>query len=351
MQNKQKRKSSLRRISALLVLVGFIFGVLLLSYIIGGFILYGLIQRGLISPPGERNWHYIFMFLLLMSLGIATILSALGGTIFLRPLRELIAATREVAAGNFDIRVEPSGPYEMQRLTHSFNEMTRELGSIETLQSDFVNNVSHEFKTPVASIRGFTRLLKRDNLTEAQRNEYLDIILLEAERMAQLSGNVLLLSNLDNIDRPPDVAEFSLDEQLRQVTLLLEPLLEKKRLEVEVELESVSLRGSEELLGQVWRNLLNNAVKFTPEGGTIRIKAEKSGNFAVVTIADSGIGMSEEVRARLFDKFYQGDASRATQGNGLGLPLVRRILELSGGEISVKSREGEGSAFTVKLPV
>lgn len=346
----QNKKSPMRRLSTLLVLVLFIFTVLLFSYTLAGTLLYILVANGVLSPFGERNFVGTLLFLLFVSLAIGTIFSAIAGTLFLRPLRRLIIATKEVAAGNFNIRVEASGPHEMQRLTNSFNEMAGELGRIETLQNDFVSNVSHEFKTPVASIQGFARLLKRDSLTSEQRNEYLDVILLESERMAQLSNNVLLLSNLDSTAQLLEKTEFSLDEQLRQSVLLVQPPLERKQLNIEIECERVQVVANEELLKQVWLNLLGNAIKFTPEGGTIRIRATAAENVATVVVEDTGIGMDEEMQKHLFDKFYQGDSSRATQGNGLGLALVKRILVLSGGSISVRSNPGQGARFTVTLP-
>lgn len=345
-----KRKSPLRRFSALLVLVVLIFVVLLVSFTLAGIILYTLVRTGVMAPLGERTFVGILIFLLLVSLAISTVFSAIGGTLFLRPLRKLIDATKAVAEGNFDVRVEVDGPYEMQRLTNSFNHMAKQLGGIETLRSDFVSNVSHEFKTPVTSIRGFARLLKKDTLTPAQRNEYLDIILLESERLSQLSGNVLLLSNLDNTDALPETAAFSLDEQLRQSILLLSPQLDKKQLEIEVDLAPIAVTGSEELLKHVWLNLLNNAIKFTPDKGVIKVTATGTDEAATVTISDTGIGMDEEVQAHLFEKFYQGDVSHTTQGNGLGLSLVKRILDLSDGEIRIKSEKGQGTVFTVVLP-
>lgn len=341
---------SLHRVSALLLLVAFVFIILFVSYAVAGCILYILIRQGFIAQLGQRNLIAVLLFLLLTSLGIGTIISTFGGSYFLRPLRRMSDATKKIAAGQFDVYIEPGGPYELQRLTNSFNDMAAELGRIETLQSDFVSNVSHEFKTPVSSIRGFARLLKRDNLTARQRADYLDTILLEAERLTQLSQNVLLLSNLENPGRLPESAPFSLDEQLRQSVLLLDGQFERAGVEVELEAAPLTITGNEELLKQVWLNLLGNAVKFTPAGGRVTVAVEELPRAARVRVADTGVGMDETVQQRLFDKFYQGDASHATQGNGLGLSLVKRILALCGGEVSVRSAVGEGSVFTVTLP-
>ncbi|MDL2217746.1 HAMP domain-containing histidine kinase [Christensenellaceae bacterium OttesenSCG-928-M15] len=345
----QGKRGFVGRLSALVSMVVLFFVVLLISNVLGGATLYFLVKNGVVAL-GERNIGVLLLFLLLVSLSIGTIVSAFGGARFLKPLRTLVNATNEVAAGNFSVKVEEDGPYEMQRLAQSFNRMAQGLYSTETLRNDFVSNISHEFKTPVASIRGFARLLKRDTLTNEQRDEYLDIILFETERLSELSSNVLLLSKLENTESLPEKEPFSLDEQLRRSVLLFEPQLQAKGIALEMEVMPITICANEDMLKHVWINLINNAVKFTPEGGKITVTAVEKEAAAAVTVADTGIGMNEDVLLHVFDKFYQGDSSRATQGNGLGLSLVRRILALSGGEISMRSREGEGSAFTVTLP-
>jgi len=291
------------------------------------------------------------IFLLLISLFIGTVLAILGGERLLRPLRNLTEATKEVASGNFDVRVETGGSHELSRLATSFNEMARELSSIETLRSDFISTISHEFKTPIVSIRGFARRLKKNALTDEQRNEYLDIIISESERLTRLSSNVLLLSRLESTEKVVEEIEYSLDEQIRRTVLLLEPQLQKKQMEVDIALEAVRIIANDEMLSHLWINLLGNAIKFSPDGGIIKITLAIIDGDAVVTISDQGAGMDEEVKRRIFDKFYQGDQSRATEGNGLGLSLVKRILELEKGKVEVVSELGKGTLFTVLLPV
>jgi signal transduction histidine kinase len=236
-------------------------------------------------------------------------------------------------------------------MARSFNEMAQELSSIETLRSDFISNISHEFKTPIVSIKGFAKRLKKGTLSEEQRNEYIDIIISESDRLTRLSSNVLLLSRLENTEKVMEKALYPLDEQIRRAILLLEPQLQKKRLEVDAKIESVQIFAGEEVLSHLWINLLGNAIKFSPDGGTVGISLTQNGSEAVVTVSDTGAGMDEEMQRHIFDKFYQGDTSRATEGNGLGLSLVKRILELENGRISVDSEPGKGTRFIVSLPI
>lgn len=335
----------------LVCLVMFVFVILLISVAVSGIISFFLMRIGFIPSLLNSRFPPILGFMLLVSLVIGTLLSSIGGAVSLRPLRKLIDATKEVTAGNFSVKVQLSGPEEFQRLSASFNEMTKELSSIETLRSDFVSNISHEFKTPVVSIRGFAKLLKKDTLSKEQRDEYLDIIISESERLTALSSNVLLLSNLESTDRIIEIAPFSLDEQIRRCILLLEPQLQKKQLELAIDLNPVDIIANEEILQHIWINLLSNAIKFSTEQGTVEIKLFSDGDNAVISISDTGIGMGEDVQKHLFDKFYQADSSRSTEGNGLGLSLVKRILDLSHGQISVDSTPGKGTCFTVTLPL
>jgi signal transduction histidine kinase len=227
--------------------------------------------------------------------------------------------------------------------------MAKELASIETLRSDFVSNISHEFKTPVASIRGFAKRLMKENLPQEQRNDYLKIIVSESERLAQLSGNVLLLSNLEFGSPRIEKNEFSLDEQIRKIVLLLEPQFQKKQIELTLHFEETKIFASEELLYHCWLNLIGNAIKFCEMRGEINISLSQNKNNAVVKISDNGVGMDETVKKRIFEKFYQADTSRAAEGNGLGLSLVKKILDIQNGCITVQSETGKGTEFIVSL--
>lgn len=267
-----------------------------------------------------------------------------------RPVLEVTRATQEVAKGNFDIQLEQKSDDEIGQLTQNFNIMTKELKNIEVLRKDFVTNVSHEFKTPLASIGGFAKLLQKGNLTEQEKHEYIDIIAEETTRLANLSANILKLSKLENQDILAKKDRFSLDEQIRKTILLLEPAWSKKEIEFDLDLDSTDLVGDEEIMEQVWLNLLDNAIKFSPPHSTISLSLKNAPSGAIVKVTDQGPGMTEETQRRMFEKFYQGDKAHFHEGNGLGLPLVKRILDLSGGTIHAETVPGQGTVFTVELP-
>lgn len=346
----EERGYGKRRLATLPLLVFYVFVTLVISFLFSISILYLLLRIGIFPAVTESRLPVTLLFLLLTSVFIGTLLTSIGGEYFLRPLRKLTEATKDVASGNFDVRVEPSGSAELEQLAVSFNEMTKELSAIETLRSDFVSNISHEFKTPVVSIRGFARRLKKDSLTERQ-SEYVDIIITETERLSELSQNVLILSHLESSEQISEKKVYSLDEQIRRCILMLEPHLDKKQLKLDLHLESVQINSNEEMTNHLWINLLGNAIKFSPEEGTIEVSLQSDGEYAQISVSDEGIGMSESVKAQIFDKFYQGDASRSMQGNGLGLSIVKRVLQLTEGAITVESTPGQGTCFIVTLPI
>lgn len=350
--NSQNLKNAKKKhFTTHLVLVLFVFIILFASTVISDSIAYFLIDAGILPPLSEKRLPAVLVFVLLVSLFIGTILTIIAGTHFLRPLHELVAATKEVAEGNFNVKVTLNGSREMNRLAAGFNEMTTELAGIEKLHTDFITNISHEFKTPIVSIRGFARRLKKPTITDQQREEYLDIIIAETERLTSMTSNITLLSNLENTESLFEKSPYSLDEQIRTAILLLEPQLEKKHLQLKISLQPVRIMGNQEMISHVWINLLGNAVKFSPEGSTIEVKLRAVENYANISISDEGIGMDEEVKKHIFDKFYQGDDSRVTEGSGLGLSLVKKILQLCGGKITVESELGNGSCFMVSLPI
>ena len=340
-------------------LTGFVFSVLVISVSVVATV-YGLVLAILgDSSIGMRlAVSPVFIALLLMGACalIATLLFALLSKYYLQPLKRLIRATQEIGEGHFDIRVQEEKESlcyivpELQELIHNFNEMAEELRGIELFRNDFINNFSHEFKTPIISIRGFAHELRQEGLTEEQRTEYARIIEEESDRLARLSSNVLTLSKLENQQIVTGQTEFYLDEQIRQCILTQESDWTAKELEIIPELEPLLYYGNEEMLALIWRNLLGNAIKFTPRGGCIRITMSVGSNDVTVSVEDNGIGMSDAVRDRIFEKFYQGDTSHAHAGYGIGLALVGRVLQLVGGTVQVESEEGKGSRFTVVLP-
>ncbi len=282
---------------------------------------------------------------------IGAMLMLIAVTQILKPVTRLTRATQEVAKGNFDVTVDYDSCDELGQLTHHFNLMTQELKNMEYLRKDFVSSVSHEFKTPIASIQGFARLLKTKDLTQEEFDEYTDVIISESDRLSKLSSNLLRLSRLENQAILPAGSAFSLDEQIRKTILLLESEWSAKNLELEIDMEDMEYAGNEEMIQQIWINLLSNAIKFSNDGGTLWVRLKKESGFAVVEIADNGVGISAEALPRIFEKFYQGDVSRSAKGNGLGLSIVRQILDSCGGDIFVESELGNGAKFTVKLPI
>ena len=288
---------------------------------------------------------------LIVSTVIGTMLTIITAYQVLKPLNELITATREVAKGNFKVKVKGSSDKnELGELIRSFNNMTNELNGIELFRKDFINNFSHEFRTPIVAIRGFARQLQKDSLTDEQRKEYTDIIISESERLTNMSSNILLLTKLENQEIITDKETFCLDEQLRSCILLLQSQWEKKNISFQLELDPVDYWSNEEMLSHVWLNLLGNAIKFSSSGGEIIVRCWNEGGDIKVKIADQGIGMDDETKQHIFEKFYQGDLTHNTEGNGLGLPLVKRIIDLCKGEIQVTSQLGKGTEFYIQLP-
>ena len=269
----------------------------------------------------------------------------------LKPVRALTEGTNKVAQGDFDVLLpmDLSKNDELSNLTDSFNKMAKELSFINTLNSDFINNVSHEFKTPISSIQGFATVLLGTDLTDEQK-EYAEIIAHESARLTKLTSNVLKLTKLENQVIITDKENFYIDEQIRHSYVLLQSELSLKGIEIDFDLQQVKYYGNPELISQIWNNLLSNAIKFTDEHGQIFIRCYEDGDNAVVSIKDSGIGMSSDTVAHVFDKFFQGDKSHFGQGNGLGLSLVKRVVELCGGRVEIKSELGGGSEFVVCLP-
>lgn len=268
----------------------------------------------------------------------------------LLPIRNLNYATEEISKGNFNIELPIPSDFELGTLTAKFNKMVKELNSIETLRNDFISNVSHEIKTPIATIQGFSNLLLDNDLSDEDKKEYLNIIISETDRVSSLTSNILKLTKLETQEIITDKKYFSLDEQLRHSVLLLQRDFIKKNLEIEINLDEIKIYNNEDLLQQVWLNLLSNAIKFTKDGGKITIQLMDIEDSVNVKISDNGIGIKAENLNLIFDKFYQEDKSHSSNGNGLGLPLVKRIVNLCGGSIRVKSIVNKGSSFTVELP-
>lgn len=271
-----------------------------------------------------------------------------------RYVHRIIRGLKQIQRGDFTVRIAPIAGYnsfnELDQIIAGINQMTQELAGVETLRTDFLSNVSHELKTPLAVIGNYATLLQNPSITQEQRAEYAHTIFDAVQRLSTLITNILKLSKLENQQIYPAAAPFNLGEHLCECILSFEQLWEDKGLDIDTNIEDgIVVCADKELLSLVWNNLLSNAIKFTDRGGTISCSLKTEGTQAVVTVSDTGCGMSAETGARIFEKFYQGDTSHASQGNGLGLSLVKKVIDILGGEISVSSTLGKGSTFTVRL--
>lgn len=325
-----------------------VFAILLVTMFLTGLITMQLLNAGIL----HENKDLIFVVFGAVSIIIGTFLSLAFGRKPIKAITAISDATKEVAKGNFDTQINEKVPTaELRAMAHNFNLMIKELSNTEMLRKDFIENVSHEFKTPLTAIEGYTTLLQNKHLTEQKRLEYTEKILYNTKRLSSLTGNILLLSRLENQEIPITKEYFSLDEQIRETILLYEIQWSEKNLELDINLNNVDYCGNKELLAQVWQNILGNAIKFVSDNGLISISLEQTATSVDVTITDNGIGMNDETLHRIYEKFYQGDKSHSTAGNGLGLALAKRIVNLHQGSIYVSSRENKGSSFLVTLPL
>lgn len=344
------KKNALAKLSISILFSLILFLIFIVTTLITGTTGLIALKMGLIDIEAEHNPVIILIIALFASLIIGMLISLFIRPIFIKPLKKIIEATDKLASGDFSVRLNERGPHEMESISQSFNRMAEELGGIEVLRTDFINNFSHEFKTPIVSIKGFAEMLKYADLTEEQRNEYLDIVIDESARLSALATNVLNLSKIETQSILAETQRFNIGEQLRQCILLLDSKIEKKELELSADIGDPYFVGSKELLSQVWVNLLDNAIKFTPEKGNIDVSLIEKNTGIIITIKDSGCGIKSESIPHIFDKFYQADTSHATQGNGIGLAVAEKIIKLHGGDITVHSELCKGTTFTVYLP-
>lgn len=299
------------------------------------------------------NWEVpLVVELLCTCLLIGILVTSQLSKYFFNPIKKLRKAMDKVAEGDFSVRLEEkSTSKEIMEIYTGFNLMAHELSSTEILQTDFVSNVSHEFKTPINAIEGYSTLLQgSENLDEDQR-EYVDKIFLNTQRLSALVGSILLLSRLENCQIPTNQRSYRLDEQIRQSVVVLESAWVRKGIELDVELERLDYLGNETMMRHVWDNLISNAIKFSPQGSAVRLRLAEKQCRLVFTVEDQGPGLSGEAQKHIFDKFYQGDSSHKQEGNGLGLALVKRILTIEKGQITAENIPEGGCRFTVTLQV
>ena len=332
------------------ILPVFIFFLLFIMQFVASVIMFLIFS---LTSGVQIDFHFIHppvLLLLIVSLFSGLILTAVINRILLRPMATLAAAINQLGKGNFKTRIHLDSLKELSNISNSFNSMAEELENTEILRTDFINNFSHEFKTPLSSLKGFAKLLKDPDLTKEERDEYLDIIIQEAGRLSTLSGNILNLSKVEKMTIITEQKTFNLAEQIRRSILLLEPKWSKKDLSLDIDLEEISFTSNPDLLNQVWVNLLDNSIKFSPEGASLSVRLFRSKGGICFRLEDHGCGIPEESLYHIFDKFYQADTSHTMEGNGIGLAIVKRILTLCGGSIEVDSRPGEGTAVAVRLP-
>ena len=281
---------------------------------------------------------------------IGFIIFAIASRKVIATICQFIEATNRLASGDFSARLNITHPPEYRVLSDNFNHMAEELAGIEVLRTDFINNFSHEFKTPIVSIKGFAEILKDPTLSQEERDEYLDIVIEESTRLSALATNVLTLSKVEGQTILTNQQSFNLGEQIRQCVLMLDSKLEKKEILLQADIQDINIFANKEMLNQVWLNLLDNAIKFTPTQGIIEVIVQEKESDVLVTISDTGCGITDQALPKIFDKFYQEDRSHATMGNGLGLSIVHEIVTLHKGNIKCMSTVSKGTTFVVSLP-
>ena len=355
MNKKEKTERRKSRIALTVLYTFVIFCTVALTVLLSGCVLYLLIHMGIILESGDflSDARHMIIYMGFISMVVASVIAFLTGDMPLKPLARVTARMNQLANGDFSVRLSFGPPIDkypaMKSLTESFNLMAEELEKTEMLREDFVNNFSHEFKTPIVSIAGFAKLLKRGNLTEKQKLEYLDIIEEESMRLSYMATNVLNLTKVENQSILTDVSTYNLSEQMRSSVLLLENKWMKKKLEFSLEFDEYEIQANEELMKQVWINLIDNAIKFSDEGGVIEIRVEEKADSLLVSVLNSGVTISPENQKKIWRKFYQADESHASEGNGVGLAIVRQVVQLHSGNVGVTS-EGGITIFSVELP-
>ena len=333
-----------RKISAMLTLQTFF--VVLIVMVIATAI--ALMYRVAIT-----DMHMIGVLSMLVPIVVlVTLVNFLFTRFIYRYLDKISDAMQKVADGDYTVRLDAEKDQPFRELYRNFNTMAEELGGVEMLKNDFINGYAHELRTPITSINGFAEMLLNDDgtLSREEKRSYLEIIASESRRLADLAGNSLLMSRLDTQKIIPDKKPFSLDEQLRRCSILLSGQWTEKDLDMTMDLDEAVYVGDYDLMQHLWINLLTNAVKYTPKGGSITVTLKNEEKFIAVSVADTGKGIPPEDRERIFDKYYQTDKSHSKRGLGLGLAICKRIVQLCNGTLEVESEVGVGSTFTVRLP-
>jgi signal transduction histidine kinase len=309
--------------------------------------------RGMIETHTQLVINILMGYVFVTATLLMFLIAVVRHVSWSRPMRQLSAAARNIALGDFSVRIAPrrkDGKKDfVEVMFDDFNTMAQELESIEILKNDFIANVSHEIKTPLSIIQNYAAALQDENLKADDRREYIKTIVTSSQKLSDLVSNILKLNKLENQKIVPVASSYDLGEQLRRCVLAFEDLWDRKNITITADLDDITVCYDASMLEMVWNNLISNAIKFTASGGSITITLKKLAGFAVARVIDSGCGMDGETQKHIFDKFYQGDLSHSQGGNGLGLAMVKKALDISGARISVTSKAGEGSTFTVRL--
>ena len=351
---KERRKKREQRFSLTLLLAIVVFLVLLVALSLAALTIFLLVKFDIIvSIDGQVDFGSLLLFMSLISLVIGSALTVLLGKIPLKPINKLVNGMNSLADGNFETRLGYGGPIENHptfvEISESFNKMAEQLQNTEMLRGDFINNFSHEFKTPIVSIAGFAEILESAELSEEERAQYIGAIKEESRRLASMATNILELTKVENQSILTDVSRFNVSEQLRSALVLLEGKWSKLNIELDFDFEEYYIVANEEFLKQVWINLLDNAIKFVNDGGTVSAKITPLENNLRFDISNTGATIPAEKQKYIFNKFYQADESHSTKGNGIGLAIVKGIVGLHNGSVSVKSENGL-TTFSVWLP-
>lgn len=331
-----------------LVVIFCVINILILEF---GAIIY-ILHQVLGSTNVKLGWLLMSILIIVTSIFLATGLALFVEFQILRPVMSFAKATKKVANGDFSVRVNEQYPIKgVEEMSKNFNIMATELAGIETLRNDFIANVSHEFKTPLSAIEGYATLLQNPNLSEEEKIKYSSLLITSSKQLSKLVDNILKLSKLETQEVMQDKIKFRLDEQLRKTVLMFEKDWVNKEIEFDLSLSTYEYYGNPDIIRQIWTNIIGNAIKYSNKGSTIKISIEENSSFLRVLVSDEGIGMSESTKEHIFEKFYQGDTTRKSEGNGLGLAIVNRIVKLLDGAISIDSEKDVGTTVIVSLPI
>lgn len=352
--HKEKNKRVLRKKQSLFSVQNYVVFFLINAFTVSCCMIMFLTNLGTLPEHIEKSTILTFFNVIFLSYLLCVIDNVWRKLTIERPIKEILKATKKITEGDFSVRIAHrhglKKTNELDAIIDNFNVMAQELQGIETLRTDFISNVSHEIKTPLSVIQNYAHVLQDKDLNEEKRIEYSKAIEESTKRLTSLITNILRLNKLENQQIYPKKMQYDLGNQLCECILGFEAVWETKNLNMEINIEEdIKIHADQELMSIVWNNLISNAIKFTPEEGSVWIRLKQEDGWAIVEVKDTGCGIKSEDGYRIFEKFYQSDQSHGMQGNGLGLALVKRVIDITGGEISVESKLGKGSTFTVMI--